>query len=656
MEGKCSCASCVHIDEETSVAWLKTWMNFRKKYLKKKTFHTRFGIMWKFIANRAPDSHCGSFTEEKTIADSISWRKIGNKKFHQISKRENYLSESIEAYTKSIAFAPIGSSELSLAYANRSAVLFKARLYQDCLLDIERALKSGYPDELKTKLFLRQAFSFKALDPSFNIESSNSMTNAMQWLPNLKKNCPNYNIKAECSKMMNQLEQPLDTNTVKFIPTIENNSIIVGGSDAIELKKTNDNKQHIVATRYIKAGEFIYVNKPFEMVPCDDEPYKTCWHCSRHTWAGVPCDQCPNVVFCSQQCKDSAWNEYHDIECPALSYSKKVKFYPGDDWQFQLAIKILSKALKAAGGIAQLKQKIDDVDSMEDKSMIYTDDIFDVNTIDNFHRLKYDKSAFDEFLFERTTRIISNLVVFGFKTNIFGRKMEIAETYANEDAMTLGYLIARYFMMVEYNVVYFTEKKSNDVPLKFAIIMPIQNMFVRDCNSHVDWYSYDHNVAVLVNKPIKKGEEVNMFALTSYLQVKKLSDNQLAFSKYDNEPCQCSECVMDSPPLRNQLPSYKSFKLSKKVRKELDRMVTKSRDYFKIIAEADPEKLLEIKDTYAELTDQVYQYVTVPCQELEAFQNMLASLYYKLSKNCPNDKRLREIAKRLPHYVTAACE
>ncbi|XP_044020548.1 uncharacterized protein LOC122860697 [Aphidius gifuensis] len=635
MEKKCSCKCWGHFPENALGGWEKTWMNLRKKFLKKKTFYTRFVIMRKLIAKRASENHgdsnCDLLIMEKTIADSVSWRTTGNKKFHQISKRGNYLSESIEAYTKSIAFAPIGSSELSLAYANRSAVLFKARLYQDCLLDIERALKSGYPDELKTKVFLRQAFSFKALDPSFNIEPSDSMANAMQWLPNLKKNCPYYNIKAECSKMMNQLEEPLDTNTVKFTPTIKNNnSIIVGGSDAIELKKTNDNKQHIFATRNIKSGEFIYINKPFEMIACDDDRYKTCWHCCRQTWAGIPCDQCPNVVFCSPECKDSAWNEYHDIECPALSYSKIVKFHHEDDWRFQLTIKILSKALKAAGGIAQLKQKIDDVDSMEDKSMIYTDDIFDVNTIDNFHRLKYDKSAFDQCSFERTTRILSLVLMFGLQTNIFGRKMEVVDTCSNEDALALGVLIARYFVIVDYNVLYIlADEESDDNDPTHALIMPIQNMFVKDCEHDVNWYDYGQNVAFFAAKPIKKGEEIKMFAI-GINQAKELIENKIKLARYGNELCECSVCVKDLPALED-LPSYKSFKQSKKVRKELNRIMREADDYFEIIAEADPEKLLEIKDTYAEMTDKIYGHNTGFCRETWWFQDMLQRLYQQLS-------------------------
>ncbi|KAF7989784.1 hypothetical protein HCN44_008458 [Aphidius gifuensis] len=95
----------------------------------------------------------------------------------------------------------LGSKELSLAYANRSAVLFKARLYEDCLLDIERSLKAGYPDKLKTKLFLRQSLCFIALKSTSHILNQVFqwpwLCSAMQWLPDLKKYNPAYDITKE---------------------------------------------------------------------------------------------------------------------------------------------------------------------------------------------------------------------------------------------------------------------------------------------------------------------------------------------------------------------------------------------------------------------------------------------------------------------------
>lgn len=96
-----------------------------------------------FIILKAPDA-------------SRVYRKAANNLF-TIPSSKPLLDESLMQYTKSIAHAKYNSEELSLVYADRSAALFKARLYQDCLLDISRALALPYPDNLRAKLYARQA-------------------------------------------------------------------------------------------------------------------------------------------------------------------------------------------------------------------------------------------------------------------------------------------------------------------------------------------------------------------------------------------------------------------------------------------------------------------------------------------------------------------
>lgn len=415
-----------------------------RQFLQKTTFKDKFEVVWNFVVP------CIDRTEvkvDKTIADSMHWRTIGNNVYTN-AKNLDYLSQSMYAYTKSIAFAPVGSSELSLAYANRSAVLFKARLYEDCLLDIERTLKStGYPDKLKTKLFIRQSLCFKALNQNSRLEQCISHANAIQWLPHLIKSNPNYNLKDEYLKMMNGLEKPRDT-FVTFVPEIrKKNSLIVGGSNAIKLKKTNDNKQHIVATRDIKSGEFIYLSEPLALVLRDELRFSNCWHCGRQTWAGVPCDQCPSVVFCSQQCKEKAWNEYHDIECLVLrQFSKPLLLIPS----YSLTVKTITKAINSAGGLIELKKKIDNI--KDNDEMIFTNG---VNTIDNFNRLDYFKATSNVCTFEITSIALWIALFFCEKTNILGKKTSLKDLTKDkneyEKMLILGELILRYSMTVVLN-------------------------------------------------------------------------------------------------------------------------------------------------------------------------------------------------------------
>jgi len=87
----------------------------------------------------------------KSAAKATEFRNLGNDAF-----RRRKEIESLKCYIKSVAFAPPNSPELALAYANRSAVLFRLGKYDSCLLDANRALTNNYPDSLKPKLHERK--------------------------------------------------------------------------------------------------------------------------------------------------------------------------------------------------------------------------------------------------------------------------------------------------------------------------------------------------------------------------------------------------------------------------------------------------------------------------------------------------------------------
>jgi hypothetical protein len=56
-----------------------------------------------------------------------------------------------------------GEPQLAMAFANRSAALFHLAEYARALVDIDQALSSGYPAELRYKLAERQAKCLMAL-------------------------------------------------------------------------------------------------------------------------------------------------------------------------------------------------------------------------------------------------------------------------------------------------------------------------------------------------------------------------------------------------------------------------------------------------------------------------------------------------------------
>ncbi|XP_044004263.1 SET and MYND domain-containing protein 4-like [Aphidius gifuensis] len=597
----------------------------RKQFSQKKTLKDQFEVVWESTAPYIDINR--DKINNKTVGQSMIWREIGNKEY-TTAKNKDYLRKSIEAYTKSIAFAPVGSTELSLAYANRSAVLFKARLYQDCLVDIERALKAGYPDKLKTKLFLRQSLCFKALKLSSHIETGISMASAMQWLPDLKKYNPTYDINKEYPKMIKELKEPREI--VRYSPEIKNdNAIIVGGSDAIELKQTEENDQHIVATRDIKSGEFIYISEPFAATVSDELRFTNCWHCCRQTWTGVPCDNCPNIIYCSDECKKKAWDSYHNIECLILEEILKCNHL---DSAKLMAVKMILKALNLAGDLKELKKMIDNIDSDKNKDFIITKGILDVNSIDNFHRLDYPINTSNDFKFELTLLAVRIVKIFSQNTNILDQQMTNKNLIKNKETLILGELMLRYLMMAYRNGHLFVD--DHNITLgdhaRSHVVLPICKILKTSCDSNIDWVYLGSNVGFYAGKPIKQGEPIlhSMFGQYSALSKDK---RHLASGMFTDDPvpCKCTACIENWPTL-DYLPSHQRMMLPASIKRELNYMTLKMKEWEERIGNGDTRELMTMKDTLNSMNDKYHQYITVPCREVSILYLLIRAVYSRL--------------------------
>lgn len=80
--------------------------------------------------------------DEKNERDASQFRQNGNRFYNQ-----SKFFEALEGYNKCLCLAPKSSSEIPLAYANRSAVYLEVKEYQLCLENIQLSRDSGYPAE-----------------------------------------------------------------------------------------------------------------------------------------------------------------------------------------------------------------------------------------------------------------------------------------------------------------------------------------------------------------------------------------------------------------------------------------------------------------------------------------------------------------------------
>lgn len=76
----------------------------------------------------------------KLNAKSDSLRTEGNKFFYEKSYHNAMLK-----YNESLCFAEANSETMGLAYANRSALYFEMKLFDNCLRNINLARQNKYP-------------------------------------------------------------------------------------------------------------------------------------------------------------------------------------------------------------------------------------------------------------------------------------------------------------------------------------------------------------------------------------------------------------------------------------------------------------------------------------------------------------------------------
>ena len=108
--------------------------------------------------------------EGKSVNESKRLRDRGNV-LYQKGDHKN----ALECYTKALLAAPTPdmeqdqvSEEMVLAQGNRSATLFQMHRYAECLQDIETALRYGYPEHLRYKLYDRQGRCYLEQDDTEN--------------------------------------------------------------------------------------------------------------------------------------------------------------------------------------------------------------------------------------------------------------------------------------------------------------------------------------------------------------------------------------------------------------------------------------------------------------------------------------------------------
>ncbi|KAK0162887.1 hypothetical protein PV327_006622 [Microctonus hyperodae] len=490
--------------------------------------------------------------ELKSFEKAIEFIEKGNEQYRE----GNPWKDSLELYTEGVIYAPPNSNELARAYANRSAALYSGGLYDDAILDIGRALEIGYPDDLKAKLYVRRAQCFFALNKKICPDLERDVANAREWLSKM-----NPNGKKRVTEILDQnfsdvssIKAPFEKiDYQRFLPKpLEGNKKLMGVSDAVELQYSEKYGRQVVATRDIKAGEAIFMHKAYASIVETEVLHKYCWHCVKRVWAGVPCHQCVSVIYCNENCRDEAWQEYHDIECLIVPViTDKMRQMGQSTWGL-LTLKITVKVYKEAGSIAKLKEKIDKLKTKQDPiEKCFSGNVFDNLKYDAIYSLSRNTNCVYTSLF-----VVALLLSLAKNTEIFGKKYDNIKDFRNNKYMLfMGALIMRHVDLCLSNTKrdYIIDENKKKI-IRGTEMVPFFCFFNHSCDPNAILYKSGNVNAMFTGQQIKKGEQIFIAYQNPYWAKFTVRERKMDLKKCFNFICECNACKHDW-----DLESIKSF-------------------------------------------------------------------------------------------------
>lgn len=314
-----------------------------------------------FITNTLNQFHKGG----KNADMSLKHRDTGNQSY-QLDKN---LNKGYQEYTKAILFAPHVSfldypetgvpetkqdgsqqqtetelpNELALAYGNRSAISFHLKQYKACIEDIDSALEAGFEKFRSITALTRRKVTcllkLKRVDEAEDILEL--FTDDTEAYEELSKELATLKAKIYVEKSNDGEDEEQDLNMFQFNLPDEPEANPIEYLTAkynylydeectqhralgqkLCISRSDEGKELCIrATEDIEPGEVIAAERPFTSVLIGDYKQYFCHHCQRRLIrdkASVPCRWCSNVLYCSKECRNQSWEEYHRYECKYL--------------------------------------------------------------------------------------------------------------------------------------------------------------------------------------------------------------------------------------------------------------------------------------------------------------------------------------------------
>jgi len=395
----------------------------------------------------------------------------------------------------------------------RSAALLHLKHYKECLRDIELAVECGYPDETRYKLFDRQGSVHLALGniseatESFQKALDNVLAAGLSpkatatWQANIGKQME------KCQKTTAKSAAVKDSEGTKMlVPSLtgEPNEKYPNASVAVKVRYDASYGRHTVADRDVKVGDILMSETPFAAIMLPGEyAGKHCYQCFAATEAPVPCYRCSSALFCSRECRDKAWQQYHWAEC---SYGELLKPTMCAKIGHLAARLLMHQGFESI--LSYMKSPAASVTDPE-KYGFNAEGVYDSSSYDSvYHLVTSTKLRKAEDLFEFTVLscvLVKIMIASGFLK-------EIAESEA--DLQLIGGAVLRQLQIIQCNafrIIELTRPTKFDEPKPEPVgvaLYPTVSLINHSCDPNADLNFYGDAVVVRAVRNIPEGEEI----------------------------------------------------------------------------------------------------------------------------------------------------
>uniref|UniRef100_A0A182N3X0 MYND-type domain-containing protein n=1 Tax=Anopheles dirus TaxID=7168 RepID=A0A182N3X0_9DIPT len=456
--------------------------------------------------------------DAKNNARARELRARGNELFHPKVKR--YI-EAIKCYNESIAFSEPGSEERAIAYANRSMICFELQRYDECLLNIRLARESNYPERLADKLKKREEEATKKALLLAKAKKGGELTKG------------------------GRDELQLSYQAHETAPQVAN---------CLELHASDQFGRYVVTNRALNAGDVVIIETPFCRLLRDVYRCVRCDYCHQERpFTLIPCESCTVAMYCTRDCVDKAYREYHRYECPILR----------DMWRIFTKLPVMSLRTVTTAIVAfdhnlvAMSEHLHQLDEPNvnafslDWTLATAKDVYDtVHVLETNSKMRDQK--------DRMVRVFYATIIH----KLLLERTDLATMVAasSELSALLLDLLLRHLqtgpvnMHSQHYMEYQPDQQVYDLENHASACFPLLSMLNHSCAPNVTRITTrTGRCAILITRPIPKGGQLyDNYGMHHALLTRK--ERRTSLLKQYRFLCECEACVNDYP-LFDALPS-----------------------------------------------------------------------------------------------------